>query len=490
MVIESKKTVFIKAIRFTKGLCFMGHSKLELMESAPVRKAILTLAIPTVLTTIVQLIYNLTDTFFIGLLDDPNQLAAISLAFPVFMLIQSVGNMFAIGAPSYISRKLGAKEFDKAKKTCSVAFYTSIGAGVLLTLIYFLFQGSILNAIGTSPATLGPTTEYMTIIAGFSVVLMLQIVMPGLLRAEGATKQSMIGMMLGTVLNIILDPVFIFVFHMGVGGAAWATIIGNVCAVIYFLQHYLRKKAILTVGFSEFKPSRAIYSNIFKIGLPATISQAIMSLSFIVSNVLASGYGDYVIAAQGVSSKAFSMVVMISIGFAQGFQPFAGYNFGAKNYHRVIEAYKLTIIYGTAICIAFAAGFLLFAEPFMRAFTSNAEVIGYGVKMMHASVWAIPIFALQMTNNVMFQATGQAVKAMLVGLGRQLIVFLPLLFLLNSLFGFNGFIYSQPAADIVTTTLAVSLAIPFLRDLRKKDKMYTVQPQTEQTAHAIETETI
>lgn len=448
----------------------MDHSKLQLMESAPVRKAILTLAIPTVLAMLVQLVYNLTDTFYIGLLDDANQLAAISLAFPVFMLIQAFGNVFGVGAPSYISRKLGQKDISAAKKVCSVAFYTAIATGAVLTIIYFILQNQILNAIGTSAATFEPTKEYLTIIASFSIVLMLQIVLPGLLRSEGATKQSMIGMVIGTVLNIILDPVFIFPLHMGVAGAAWATIIGNFCAVVYFIIYFLRKKGVLSINLEDFKPSRLIYSQIFKIGLPASISQAVMSVSFIIQNVLVSGYGDSAVAALGVSSKAFSMIVMISIGFAQGFQPFAGYNYGAKNYHRLIDAYKQTLAYGTILCFFFTLGFIFLAEPFMRAFSSSPAVIEAGVKMMHAQVWCIPVFALQMTNNVMFQATGQALKAMFVGLGRQLIFMLPLLFILNAYMGFDGFIYSQPIADIVTTIIAVFMAVPFLKMLHKNDR--------------------
>lgn len=207
-------------------------ANIELMENTPMPKAILRLAIPTVFSTVISIVYNLTDTYFIGLLDDPVQLGAISLAFPVFTFLQAIGNMFGLGAPSYISRCLGARKYEEVRKTSAVSVYVTVILTFILTLLVSFFMEPILRLIGTSSDTVGPTRDYLRPIAGFSIVLILQIILPALLRAEGKAKEAMIGMVIGTVLNIVLDPVFILLLDMGVAGAAWATIIGNFCAVV------------------------------------------------------------------------------------------------------------------------------------------------------------------------------------------------------------------------------------------------------------------
>ncbi len=446
------------------------EDNLDLMEKAPVKKAILTLAIPTVLGTIVQLIYNLTDTYFIGLMDDPNQLAAISLAFPVAMLIQALGNIFGLGAPAYISVKLGEQNMDSAKRASATAFYTTIGVGVLMTLFFALFLEKLLPVIGTSPDTYQLTKEYLQVIGWFSIILVLQIVLPGLLRSEGATKQSVIGMLIGNIINIILDPIFILVFNMGVAGAAWATIIGNAISVCYYLFYFAKCKGVLTIALSWFKPTWQLYKNMFKIGIPATISQVLMSVVGVVQNNVAAGYGDYVITAFGVASKAFMVAIMIAIGFSQGLQPFAGYNYGAGNYRRMTAGVKTSMLYGTIICIFVAILFGVFPRPFMAAFTSSDLIIDTGVEMMHALLWCIPLISIQMTLVVVLQSTGQAIKACILLLSRQWLLYVPVLFILNHLFQLHGFMYAQPVADYGTTILALLFTVPFLRKLHKMEE--------------------
>ena len=257
----------------------MDTKNIELMERSSVPKAILTLSIPTLLSTIVSLLYNLTDTYFIGLLDDPIQLGAISLAFPVFMVIQAIGNVFGNGAPSYVSRCLGAGNQQEARRTGAVAAYVSVAATLVMTALCFVFLEPVLQVLGTSADTLGPTRQYVQIVLSFSVFMTLQSVLPALLRSEGRVKEAVIGMVIGTGLNIVLDPVFILLLHQGVAGAAWATIIGNIFAVVYYLSIYLRGKTSLSVFPRDFKPSRRILAEVLKIGLPSSVSQIIMSFS-------------------------------------------------------------------------------------------------------------------------------------------------------------------------------------------------------------------
>lgn len=455
----------------------MENENADLMLKTSVPKAILTLSIPTVLSTIVALLYNLTDTYFIGLLDDPVQLGAISLAFPLFMVIQAIGNMFGNGAPAYISRCLGAENLDEARKTSAVSVYVSAIMTLVVTVLVFAFMQPIIHLLGTSPDTVKPTGDYLKIIVGFSVFLTLQGVLPALLRAEGMVKEAVIGMVIGTVLNIILDPVFILLFGYGVAGAAWATIIGNVFAVAYYVWVFLKGKTSLSISPRDFKPSRKILNEILKIGVPSSIAQVIMSFTNILLNNLAADYGDYVVSAYGVAGKMVTMVVMITLGYVSGYMPFSGYNYGAKKYKRMLSALKFTILSGTGLCLIMLIPFIWLAPAYMRIFTSDSEIIEVGCMFLRGYAWVVPGMALQMTLMCTFQSVGAAGRATLLNLGKQLLFCIPFLWLFNRWWGLSGLVYAQTGADICTTILAVLLAIPMIRWLSKQQKQDDLQEQ-------------
>ena len=443
----------------------MRDSNIEVMEKMPIPSAILRLAIPTVFSTIISIIYNLTDTYFIGLLDDPIQLGAISLAFPVFTFLQAVGNMFGLGAPSYISRCLGAKKYDEVRKTSAVSIYVTVIITFVLTLLILIFMEQILSLIGTSSDTVSPTKNYLHIIVGFAVILILQIILPALLRAEGKAKEAMIGMVIGTVVNIVLDPVMILALHMGVAGAAWATVIGNFCAVVFYVVVYLKGNTSLSIQPKDFKPSLQIFKEVIKIGLPSTIAQTLSSIMLILFNNLAVGYGDQVISAYGVAVKMITMEFMIIFGYVQGYVPLAGYNFGAGNVKRMINGLKFTIVTGTGICLLFLIPFTVLAPTYMGAFTTNREIIEIGTLFLHAQAWAVPIMAIQTSLMSTFQATGQAMRALVINLGRQCLFYLPFLYLFNHLWGMNGLLHVQMASDLATTIVAVLIGYPFFKKL-------------------------
>ena len=443
----------------------MRDSNIEVMEKMPIPSAILRLAIPTVFSTIISIIYNLTDTYFIGLLDDPIQLGAISLAFPVFTFLQAVGNMFGLGAPSYISRCLGAKKYDEVRKTSAVSIYVTVIITFVLTLLILIFMEPILSLIGTSSDTVSPTKNYLHIIVGFAVILILQIILPALLRAEGKAKEAMIGMVIGTVVNIVLDPVMILALHMGVAGAAWATVIGNFCAVVFYVVVYLKGNTSLSIQPKDFKPSLQIFKEVIKIGLPSTIAQTLSSIMLILFNNLAVGYGNQVISAYGVAVKMITMEVMIIFGYVQGYVPLAGYNFGAGNVKRMINGLKFTIVTGTGICLLFLIPFTVLAPTYMGAFTTNREIIEIGTLFLHAQAWAVPIMAIQTSLMSTFQATGQAMRALVINLGRQCLFYLPFLYLFNHLWGMNGLLHVQMASDLATTIVAVLIGYPFFKKL-------------------------
>ncbi|HBI59603.1 MAG TPA: hypothetical protein DDY31_00065 [Lachnospiraceae bacterium] len=293
----------------------MENTNLRLMENGPISKTILKLAIPTVLSTIISIIYNITDTYFIGMLDDPVQLGAISLAFPVFMVLQALGNLFGVGAPPYISRMLGAGDLEEVKRTSSVAVYFSTALILFLSLLCFIFMNPILHIIGTSTDTFGPTKKYLSIVIAFSTVIILQSLLPALLRAEGKVREAVIGMVLGTVINIILDPVFILFFHMGVSGAAWATVIGNVIAVLFYLFVFLKGNTLLSVNPHDFKLSGKMFREVLKIGIPSSVSLVLTSATTAMFNNLAVKYGDYVVPVYMGAFSTNSQIIAIGTQF-------------------------------------------------------------------------------------------------------------------------------------------------------------------------------
>ncbi|HPR77236.1 MAG TPA: MATE family efflux transporter, partial [Candidatus Limiplasma sp.] len=317
-------------------------NRLEMMEKGPVAKSILTLALPTMLGMVVQMIYNMTDTYFIGQTRDPYLVAGISLVMPLFFVIQGIGNVFAVGAASLISRQLGAKRFEDARRTNAVSFYTTLILGGVMTLLLMIFKNPLMSLIGASPVTYQPADDYFSIISLFAIPMVLVITLGGQLRSEGATIQSTIGTAIGLCINIVLDPIFILTLNMKAAGAAWATIIGACCSVLYYILYYVRKKSVLSISPRYFKPSRRIYSETLKIGGPAALSQIVMSAASILNNNVAASFGDIMVAGVGVFMRVGTLCLMLLLGLTTGYQPFAGYNYGAKHYQRLKSGIKVT----------------------------------------------------------------------------------------------------------------------------------------------------
>jgi putative MATE family efflux protein len=441
------------------------NDNLRLIESGPVAGAIIRLALPMMVGMIAQLVYNMTDTFFIGQTGDPNMVAGISLTFPLFMLSQGIGNIFGVGTSSYISRKLGEKRFEDAKQTNAVSFYTTVAVGIAVTLIVMLFKTPILRVIGTSDVTFQYADDYFSIINIFLIFAMLNIALSSQIRSEGATGKAMIGMLLGIVLNIILDPIFIIVFNWGAAGAAWATVAGSILSVSYFLLHLSSKKSLLSIKPKDFKPEKQMLQEIFLIGLPAALSEVIMSVALILNNIIAAAYGDYVVAGSGINLRVVSVCFMLVMALAMGFQPFAGFNYGATNYRRLREGFMITLLYTTLLAWFFAGVFIVFGKNILMVFIQDELTINAGVAIMRAFIWGIPFLGVQMTMMVSFQALGKSRAATIVMLGRQCLFYVPSLFILNYLWGFSGFIYAQPIADILTAVISVVFGLPLYREI-------------------------
>ncbi|KPU43143.1 multidrug export protein MepA [Oxobacter pfennigii] len=433
-----------------------------ILGSMPVSKAIWTLAIPTMVAMLIQVVYNMTDTFFIGKLNNPNMVAAIALSMPIFMISQAFGNIFAIGGASFISRMLGKGDRERASEAGSIAFWSALGVSTLVSLIAFIFAEPILIFCGASPNTLQFGKDYLIYMLLGSPFIGMQMALSGLLRSEGATKVSMNGMVIGSILNIILDPIFILGMDLGVAGAALATVIGNVFGFAYNVSFYVRKKGIISISPKNFGFKKDIYAEIFKIGIPASVGMILMSLGFGVSNAFAAGFGDNVVAANGVVMRVTNITVMLTMGLAQGCQPLLGFSYGAKNFKRLVDTIKNAITIGTVMNVAFAIIFYIFADKWISVFINDADVINLGARIIKSRAIVNPIIATQMVLMTSFQALGKSVQSLIISLGRQGLFFIPAIVIFSNVWGLDGFIYALPVADLLTTTLSVILFL-FMR---------------------------
>ena len=446
----------------------MIDKKIELFENYPVHKALLTLALPTILGMLVNVFYNMVDTFFVGQTEDPNQVASVSLCMPIYLLLMAFGNIFGIGGGSYISRKLGAKDYDSVKKISAFAFYASIIIGFISMAVYLIFMKDILKISGASQNTYQFSKDYLVIVALGAPFVVNQMAMGQIIRSEGSSKEAVIGMMIGTVVNIVLDPIMILYMNMGVAGAALATIIGNACSTAYYIYHILRKKSFLSIHFKDFSMPKDILINVFSIGIPVSINNILMSASNVLINNLAAGYNDNVVAGLGVAQRIFTLVILVLIGLSQGLQPFIGYNFAAKNYKRMSDSIKMSCVVSVVIGSILLGLSLIFGRWSVGVFINNEEVIDYGVKFLVASYTVAPIIGFQFVFMSTFQALGKSIPSLILSLSRQGIAFVPAILIGTKLFGINGIIWSQPIADIVSVALATVMYIYIYKKIKRR----------------------
>ena len=446
----------------------MTDKKIELFENYPVHKALLTLALPTILGMLVNVFYNMVDTFFVGQTEDPNQVASVSLCMPIYLLLMAFGNIFGIGGGSYISRKLGAKDYESVKKISAFAFYASIIIGFISMAVYLIFMKDILKISGASQNTYQFSKDYLVIVALGAPFVVNQMAMGQIIRSEGSSKEAVIGMMIGTVVNIVLDPIMILYMNMGVAGAALATIIGNACSTAYYIYHILRKKSFLSIHFKDFSMPKDILINVFSIGIPVSINNILMSASNVLINNLAAGYGDNALAGLGVAQRIFTLVILVLIGLSQGLQPFIGYNFAAKNYKRMSDSIKMSCVVSVVIGSILLGLSLIFGRWSVGVFINNEEVIDYGVKFLVASYTVAPIIGFQFVFMSTFQALGKSIPSLILSLSRQGIAFVPAILIGTKLFGINGIIWSQPIADIVSVALATVMYIYIYKKIKRR----------------------
>lgn len=426
-----------------------------LFEEASVPRAVATMAVPTIISMLVVVIYNMADTFFIGKTNDAMQVAAVSLATPVFMVFMALGNLFGIGGSSAISRALGEQRQERARQLSSFCCYGSLGLGLIVAAAFLLGMNGILKMIGASENTFQYAKEYLTYISFGGPFIMFGTAFGNILRGEGAAKESMIGNLIGTVTNIILDPVMILWLGWGVTGAAVATVIGNMAACLFYLMHFLKKKSSLSIRLRDFKMGEGIAVGVMAIGIPASLNNILMSCANIVLNNVLAKYGDTPVAAMGVAMKANMLVVLLQIGLCAGIQPLIGYSYGAHNSKRLKKVFGFTglcaVVMGTALTVLMVAA----RQAVIQAFINDSQVIRYGIQMVIALQLTGPVIGILFLCINTIQGMGKALPSLVLTICRQGLVFIPLVFLLNRLFGLDGVIYAQAAADVVSIILAM-----------------------------------
>lgn len=447
---------------------------IDVFEKAPIPRAVFKLAIPTVLSMIVAVFYNMVDTFFVGRTGDPNQVAAVSVATPVFLFFMAAGNIFGMGGSSFLSRALGEKQYDKAKKISSFCLYAGFSTGVIGAILMLSFMSQILNAIGTSENTFAFAKDYLSWVAYGGPAIVISTAFTNLIRGEGAAQSSMKGMMAGTVANIILDPIFILdsfwgipCLGLGVAGAAIATVIGNIVSILFFFIHVLRPSSVLTLSPKFFAVRNGILKGVLLIGLPASITNILMSLSHILMNKFLVSYGDIAVAGMGIAMKANMLVVFVQMGLGAGIQPLIGYNFGAKNFARMKGTIKFSILCNIVAGALLTLMYFVFTRQIVSIFIKDEAVIEMGMKMLRALMFSSPFLGLLFVFNFSFQAMGKAKESLALAISRQGFVFVPCTIVLNAFFHLEGLILSQPIADIVSIIIAFTMFMFMNKDFAK-----------------------
>lgn len=438
-----------------------------LFKDKPVWSAIFSLAIPSCITILIMTIYNMADMLFIGMLGDTAQVAAVSVVGPMFSLVMAAATMLGVGGCSVIANAIGAGKTEEAKTFSSLCCMAAVLFGIFCTIVILSATDPILKMLGANEEIMASARTYMRALALGAPFMLFSTAFASILRAEGAIKEGLIGNMAGTVLNIILDPLFILVLHQGVVGAAVATVIGNVVSSGFYLYYILKKAAVLSVvpRYAMKKPLALLH--ILAVGLPNGISSLLSGCASTFSNQLLSGYGTNAIAAMAAAGKATMLITMIQMGICMGVQPLMAYNYGAGNLPRLKEILKklgiLTFAFGTIVTV----GCFLARHTLIGLFLKDADAAAMGESVVIFLVIASPIVGLYYLSTNFLQASGSALPATIVSVLRQGGILIPCLYLMERLMGFMGIAAAHTIADVLSTVIAVAVCMRQYRVMKK-----------------------
>lgn len=411
----------------------------------------------------VMVLYNLVDTYFIGRMHDDYQLAAVNLAYPVMMITIAISNMIGTGASSFIARCLGAGDEGKANHTLTAGVVLTVVNSVIVATVGMIFINKIVHVLGATSNTFEYTKQYVAVILIGSIFTMGNYTLGQLLRSEGSVKYSIIGMLAGTVANIILDPIFIFGFGMQIRGAAIATVLGNALGMVVSALLYIMGKTLLRPSVKYVKPTKEILGEIYLVGIPATLETLLTSVAYVVNNNLAVAYGELTVAAMGVAQKVLSVGNYIYQGFASGTQPIMGYNYGAKNYKRMMEVLKAGVLSVSCTEAVVMAVYGVSAPLLIGIFSDSPQVISIGARVLRTVMLILPFVGAVSMSRMSFQAMGKPFYAFAITLVRQLILYIPLLLILNNRFGFKGMLFAQPVTELIMMMVSLTLLHSFIK---------------------------
>ncbi|MBQ7386584.1 MAG: MATE family efflux transporter [Clostridia bacterium] len=449
-----------------------------LFEEMPVPKALATLAIPTIISQLITMIYNLADTYFIGTTNDPYKVAASSVAFVLVFAMNCLSNLFGVGGGSLISRLLGQHREKEASSVASFSFYGSLIVSAIYSVLLYIFMEPFLRLLGATDNTIGYATDYALWIVVFGAIpSTLGLTMSHMLRSEGYAKHSSFGLALGGVLNMVLDPLFMFVIlepGNEVKGAAIATMLSNVAVLVYFLCVYfaIRKKTVISLSPFKMIPKREHVISVFAVGFPSALGSFLACLSSIMVNKLASGHGDIEVAAIGIAKKIDMLPMNVGMGLCQGMMPLVAYNYSSGNYKRMKQFSDAARTAGIVFALICIIVFEIFAPELVRFFIDEAATVALGTRLLRAMCLAVPLMIVNFQMSFTFQAMGMGKQSLLLSSLRQGLVNIPLLFLMNHLFAIDGIAWTQLISDAITT--AISFAVYFAtykKLMSKTDKL-------------------
>ena len=438
----------------------MEDKTTEIFKNAPVPKAVLSNAIPAIISMIMVLAYNLADTFFIGQTKNAYMVAAVSVATPAFLIFMAIGMLFGIGGTSLISRMLGQGKNEKAKSISSFCFWTGLVIGIVSMVLIWVFNKPICYLVGASDETLEYTSQYLSILAVSVPFLIISNMYSNIIRAEGCAQKAMVGMIIGNVANIVLDPVMILLFKWNIAGAAIATTIGNILATLYYMQHLVSKNSLLSISLKDYKAGDHIATGVLSIGIPASFNSLLMSTSNIIINNLMKVYGDMAVAGLGVAMKVNMIVVMLLIGLGTGIQPLLGYCFGAKNKQRYLAVLKFSVCLALAMSIVMTIICYLGAGPLVTAFLENKDAFSFGFQFSRIYIISGPVLGILFVMINAIQSTGAALPSLVLSISRQGLLFIPILFILNALTdSAQMLVIAQPVTDYLATAFSILLFV-------------------------------
>ena len=445
-------------------------NKTQLFESTPIPRTVMTLAVPTIISSLVMIIYNLADTYFVGMLNSPVQNAAVTLAAPILLAFNAINNLFGVGASSMMSRGLGRKDYDTVYRSSAFSFYCSVICGLLFSILYTIFKNPVLKGLGTETDTVAATAEYLkwTVSCG-AMPAILNVVMAHMVRAEGSSLHASIGTISGCLLNIVLDPIFIMPWglNMGASGAGLATFISNCVACIYFfvLLYVKRDRTYVCIKPQMMKAGKTIVIGILAVGIPAAIQNLLNVTGMTILNNLTASYGADAVAAMGISQKVNMVPLYVAMGLGQGIMPLVSYNYASKNTSRMKGAIKyamsIALIFMTATTVLFYAG----AGTLTTLFMKNQVVIAYGTKFLRAFCLALPFLCVDFLVVGVFQACGYGKLSLVFAILRKIVLEIPALIVLNYVYPMYGLAYAQATAELIMTCIAVVVLVRLFQGL-------------------------